>query len=338
MQTSLGKWFPGIKEKPQKPTKPKVITRYFYLSWKPNKSRPEQDAHWITESKYQELSDTFTIEKKIQLKTHTESKSKETPIEVIVCGDLDLNPTYPHAYTDIDNVGRGQDYRVWSNASLLKSFLQKCIRRGWEDKAVRTAFHLMLVNMMEFLRRFIIIAIEDSSTHPSLCTTLWFMAIGDIAYRREYIRYFLGLVYWVAIAPKRELWLPPESLELRISFGGMKCDMKRLERCITNLQPSIPYPRIKPIVIKRYLGLFEMDICGADFHVFPQMIDMLWEKYQEHYPEISQIEIKKAIWYNQSSLNFRDKELDISSKYSTTWMVIREDYQKIARQLIFSRG
>lgn len=338
MQTSLGKWFPGIKEKPQKPIKPKIITRYFYLSWKPNKRLPQQDAHWITESEYQEVVDRLTIEKKIKLKTPTKLNSKEPPIEVIVCGDLDLNPTYHHAFIDIDNLGRGQDYREWSNASLLKSFLQKCVRRGWEDKAVRTAFHLMHINIMEFLRRLIIIAIEDSSTHPSLCTTLWFMAIGDITYRREYIRYFLGIVYWIAVAPKRELWLPTESLELRISFGGMKCDMKRLESCLTNLPPSNPYSIIKPIVIKRYLGLFEMDTCGADFHVFPQIIDMLWEKYNTIYPEITQIDIKKAIWYNQSSKNFRDKDLDLQSKYPTTWMIIREDYQKIARQLIFSRG
>lgn len=338
MQPTLAKWFKGVREIAPEKKIDMIETRYFYLSWKPGKSYPQEDARWINKTEYQSISDTITIEKQLKLTLKAKEGEKKPNVEVVICGDIDLTKPRISAYSDLDGVVKDRDFREWCNPSLLKSFLQKCIRRGWEDKAIRTAFHLMRLNMMEFLRRFVIISIEDSSTHPSLSTILWFMAIGEITYRREYIRYFLGIVYWVAITQERNVYLPQESLELRMSFGGMKGDMNMLAKYIGQEKPLDKYSPIKSIIVKRYLGLYEMDVCGADFHVFPQMIDMLWQKHGMSDDLYSKDNIKKAIWIYSSSLNIRNSRLPSNKDLDTIWKSIRDDFQKISKQLIFSRG
>lgn len=61
---------------------------------------------------------------------------------------------------------------------LLKSNLQKCVRRNKVDKAVKTAYQLINQNINEFLRRLIIIIVEDSIIHPDMLFCMWlYMAI-----------------------------------------------------------------------------------------------------------------------------------------------------------------
>lgn len=52
--------------------------------------------------------------------------------------------------------------------SLLKSALQKCVRRNKTELAVRIAKDLMRGDMMQFLRRLPVIMIEDSLPHPDM--------------------------------------------------------------------------------------------------------------------------------------------------------------------------
>lgn len=242
-------------------------------------------------------------------------------------------------FYDLDRLDRKGDFREWKNASLLKSYLQKCVRRKWTDLAIRTAYHLMRLNLMEFLRRFPIIAIEDSSTHPDISNIIWFMAIGDIECRIEYIRYFLGIVHYVSNSGKRLIDLSDKTIELRISFGGMKGDMRMLSSYMNRNRTNSIYSKIKPIRIEKYLGIFDLDICGADFHVFPKITDWIKNQvYCDKMIEYTHDEIKKTIWLCSSSINHRDIRKPIDDKYIDIWNVIQDYYKNRAQSLILNSG
>ena len=65
------------------------------------------------------------------------------------------------------------------NEKILKSNLQKCIRRGYTDKALRTANQYMEVNMVSFLRRISVIILEDVVLHESFNVIMWLICCGD---------------------------------------------------------------------------------------------------------------------------------------------------------------
>ena len=301
MQTKLDVWFGGIKPV-------QLEERFLFLEWKDGKSQPEQFAQWITKEEYSRLKIRMNINKTIHSKNQENEK-----IRVTICGILPVEKSLEPTFYDLDKIERRWDFKEWKNASLLKSYLQKCVRRGWTDHAIRCSYHLMRLNMMEFLRRFPIISVEDSSTHPDMSTIVWFMAIGDIPYRIEYIRYFLGIVYYVASSKERRIDLPDKTLELRIAFGGMKGDMKMLSRYLSKQKGNISYDKIRPVRIEKYLGMFDMDRCGADFHVYPGMVDHIKnDVLTDAMLNIDTEDIKKTIWYCSSGINHRDSNKQIN--------------------------
>lgn len=62
-----------------------------------------------------------------------------------------------------------------ANDSVLKSMLQKAIRRRLTGASIRLAMALSLRNMDDFLRRLTIICVEDVSLHPSFSIVVWLM-------------------------------------------------------------------------------------------------------------------------------------------------------------------
>ncbi|KAK9821838.1 hypothetical protein WJX74_003238 [Apatococcus lobatus] len=71
------------------------------------------------------------------------------------------------------NQHAGRTYH--GSPALLKSALQKCIRRGLHEEAVRIALHLLKENQTEFLRRICVICLEDAVLHPELPLLTWLM-------------------------------------------------------------------------------------------------------------------------------------------------------------------
>jgi hypothetical protein len=59
--------------------------------------------------------------------------------------------------------------------SSLKSLLQKSVRLGRADSAVRIAKLLMQINFTDFVRRLLIIMVEDAILHPAFPWLLWLM-------------------------------------------------------------------------------------------------------------------------------------------------------------------
>lgn len=145
---------------------------------------------------------------------------------------------------------------------LVKSNLQKCIRRCLTSKAIRSAYAMLSFSAFETLRRLIIIILEDSLPIPALSTLAWFMMITSKGYSltSENVSWILGVVHLVCEKvkyrgsgfhepsgrskrvdlEKMDLYSPHSedlsseiaivwSIAFRRAYGGMKGDMEMLE-------------------------------------------------------------------------------------------------------------
>lgn len=68
------------------------------------------------------------------------------------------------------------------HVSLLKSMLQKAIRRGMVSEAIHIAVELCKISMGEFLRRIPIICLEDCILHPGFPIFVWLMLAHSKGY------------------------------------------------------------------------------------------------------------------------------------------------------------
>ena len=144
--------------------------------------------------------------------------------------------------------------------SLLKSMLQKNVRRCRPDAAVRIAAELIRCDWLQFIRRLPVIMLEDSFLHPLLPAVIWLMLASSSSASqdtspfvpsKDHIDLCLQVVWDIAQckyrdapfvfipaykAPTREsvAQLPPfqqalvKSLMVRAAYGGMKCDVAML--------------------------------------------------------------------------------------------------------------
>lgn len=142
--------------------------------------------------------------------------------------------------------------------SLLKSMLQKNVRRCRPEAAVRVAAELIRCDWLQFIRRLPVIMLEDSFLHPLLPAVIWLMLASsssqdtpEFVPSKEHIDLCLQVVWDIAEckyrdasfvffpiykAPTKEsiTQLPPpqqalvKSLIARAAYGGMKCDVAML--------------------------------------------------------------------------------------------------------------
>ena len=139
--------------------------------------------------------------------------------------------------------------------SVLKSILQKAIRRRRPLPATRTAMEIIDKNLGELLRRLPIIILEDSFLHPDFPLLVWLMAAESKGYRipQKLITKVLQIVHEVASCPWSDCptWSSKEikqntevttaislsskceiilrSIRLRAKYGGMVGDVKMLK-------------------------------------------------------------------------------------------------------------
>jgi hypothetical protein len=138
---------------------------------------------------------------------------------------------------------------------VLKSILQKAIRRKRPLPAVRVAMELLDKAPAELLRRLPIIALEDSSLHPDLPFLVWLMMAHskDFGISQALGHQVLQIVFEIAGCPNQdalpvgrlghddESCLPKLSLSslndvtlwslvARAEYGGMKGDVAMLQR------------------------------------------------------------------------------------------------------------
>jgi hypothetical protein len=227
-----------------------------------------------------------------------------------------------------------------SNLYVYKSNIQKCVRRQLTDKAIRSAYALMSIDVPTLLRRLPIIMIEDVLPHPSLVPLVWWMMAttkGYILSDKE-VGYILGIVYllcqielyqvkdcpssresrptlhiWSSLCPslsKDLLW----ALEFRKAYGGMKCDKLLIEQTQRMWGKRIwekdtLWEYLKHIKVP-LIDLSTLDECDKS-DIILEAIDQhcftwLPSKLQSSFPHYTLYEIKGAIWYYRSRLNVRE--------------------------------
>ncbi len=214
---------------------------------------------------------------------------------------------------------------------LIKSNLQKCIRRKDEGRAIRTALAMYSLNPNEVLRRLPIIMIEDCLPYPKAFVKLiWFMCAVSKGYvmSTTEVESMLGIVatmcdsseYEVAargrktIGPSDWVGAPNEdffwAMELRKIYGGLPCDKEMIgfhqELWLDRFKGS-EWPRLVQtdyevdIDSVDDIGKGDILLESIDQHPYPFIVGKILDKV----PDLSADEIRMAIWMCRSKINVR---------------------------------
>jgi len=286
-------------------------------------------------------------------------------------GEATFVDSNPRAYTLVRSIDR---IRLWVKSNnllpfekikpqpnfqrlipLLKSHLQKAIRRQNTDSALSTAYTLILFDKSSLVRRLPIIAIEDVELITGTSVIVWLMMAGDsYTWCKEDVSQVLAYVerlcstktYLIRegsevtishslLATIEEDETRNEMLALyyRMKWGGTSGDVRMLEQALqtyynnkicmqkTNIPlraSDLPLPEILDLDLQNPQFIPE----AIDFHCFPNILKKI--------SEISCIptdRVKELIWYCQSAVNTRKQHtIEKSSKYQLT-----RDYKRVSQ-------
>jgi hypothetical protein len=202
---------------------------------------------------------------------------------------------------------------------LLKSNIQKTMRRRKIEQCLSTTQQLLRQDPIEALRRIPIILVEDTQLHPeSYDLIVWLMVAHSKGYAltvedEELIlsamttSLFSETRYALKIEHDSEIDVDGFSLALRSAYGGMKGDqafLLRLAKRVNSLDTLtewIPVPKFPSFSVEQMIPE------SIDFHCCGSIIS--WCAQNIHIPLDS---IREAIWWHWSSPNVR-KIVDLES-------------------------
>ncbi len=237
------------------------------------------------------------------------------------------------------------------NTSILKSNLQKTMRRKYIDACLSTLLQLLKQDLAELLRRLPVIILEDSQyNHYTYTHLIWLMIAHSKGYQlsEQDIQLIMDATATALMSDYRyDLDVEPTIeqknsecitsyvvIQLRAIYGGLQGDQLFLKRLALR---SVDFPDIPE---EKKAQLFEVNIktiepfnptChiienAIDFHCCPYLL--------EHIRQLEldiQYDIKEVIWWNWSSPNRRlflddttQKEYEKEQRRRTL-----EDYNKI---------
>jgi hypothetical protein len=228
-------------------------------------------------------------------------------------------------------------------ASLLKSNLQKQVRRG-KPAAVATAAKLLELDPSEFLRRLVIVSVEDIQIFQETSTVVWLMAAVSkgLILSKIHKDWLLGYVQALVEWPNKmeydhtPVHKPFDSLDptlaainVRVFYGGMAGDMALLQNAIhyhsTSGEPLASLD-VQPYTAK--LPKFTISPAAIDFHIWDHLLDRLHARFNQYSTE----QIKSAIWDNSSSKNYRTEFEPNES--ALCWSVIRNDFHRLGKEYL----
>jgi len=241
-----------------------------------------------------------------------------------------------------------RDVKLYKNIPLIKSNLQKCVRRGLVDKALLTAYNFILIKPWDFLRRLLIIMVEDVSITDNMDFIMWLMiGFPNFKWTNEITRYLLLTVYSLCVSKKtliindlREKNISKERFEfsiqhkilrpilIRYEYGGLRGDMRMLRNILldnNDFNNSVIKVSRKKIVLNRNICETDFIKASIDFHITKRMIRYIIDKSSLCDEEL----VKNLIWYNSSGINYR-KPAKIYQK--DKWELIQphiKDFYKI---------
>jgi len=235
---------------------------------------------------------------------------------------------------------------------ILKSNLQKCIRRSLSDQSRSTALTILCLKSSELLRRLPIIMLEDVILNNDFLFLIWLMCANSKGYpiNDNCMLKIINIVNQLALCNSRDLYYKNEdidirkldlskileyqknilwAIQLRKSYGGMKGDMKMLNYFtkkwydrFKNEYDLIPIINNIQIDQLRLIRFDDIHISSIDFHC-TNIINFITNKY----PNYENEEIKKAIWYNRScynNKNINEGKEEINNEYKEIWYKINK--------------
>jgi len=207
--------------------------------------------------------------------------------------------------------------------SLLKSNLQKAIRRQEKDIALHTTMKMIYHGgIIELLRRLTIITWEDVMLNQYYPAIVWlFVALSsktyqatndDIIFLHSYVAYLCDLDELSGYdgtcnesTPFSQLYHDAMALSLyvRLQYGGFSSEIGGMNDLIRRVLQHDVFISQQEITLIEPYELICADILDAaiDFHCFPSMP----KRVQERIPFLTEETIKKAIWNFDSSVNRR---------------------------------
>ena len=244
----------------------------------------------------------------------------------------------------------------YTKNQYLMSHLQKCVRRMDNVKAVKTAKHLIDLDLNSFLRRLPIIMLEDVSIHESITVLVWLMIANTKKFvmKEEIVKWLLGVVYYLANEPEKTEYqnknvpvhdwkqkLFPEeikivlySLYFRKKYGGMNGDMNMIEYYIgLIIQNKVMVLDEKTPVIKVEMEpLLKKDWVyqANDFHCNRYILT----RVKQYFPLIDEEYIKQLIWYFSSSKNNR-VFVEYDENLKKEWDKIKKTVKQIQKNCIY---
>lgn len=237
--------------------------------------------------------------------------------------------------------------------SLVKSNLQKAVRRGQVDAAVASAAYLLASNPEDLLRRLPVVVAEDVSVSADLAELTWLMLAVQKGYalRMSDVRLILSVVAAAAAHPYRiehgrllsvaqaasaagsldalcgqGLCPLRWSLGIRACHGGMEGDVKMLLACAFAPEnwKSTLIPRASLLPPDQVLHALKSPGLLAS-HRLPESVDFHVSEIVPHIVGLLRVRgdvdttptmVHEAIWVHRSSVNFRDRESKGSSQPS----------------------
>ena len=268
-------------------------------------------------------------------------KIKGSEEEIIICGNISnqFREYYP------------SPKKIYKNNQYLQSHLQKCVRRMQTYKSIKTAKHLIDLDLTTFIRRLPIIMLEDVCIHESISVIIWLMISIHKGFRIrcEMIKWLLGVVYYLSTEEKKDNYLNKDReetdftidhqlkdilypLRYRKAYGGMKGDMNMIEYYIHELTNL----RLKPTTDKITLIKLTMDPLpykewvyqANDFHCNKSIIPRI----KNHFPKYPEEYIQRLIWYFSSSTNLRIKDdIEHPKQMIKDWEKIKGTVKRIQK-------
>ena len=163
--------------------------------------------------------------------------------------DIDIYGSIQDNYSMI--IKNNADSKHITAVSLLKSNIQKAVRLGKVNEALISGLNLIQIDFISFIRRLIIICIEDVGVPSSLPLLVWLMmAYPNFELTNEIIEYLLLTLYSVCIYPKKHYpddgndvleyekydYNDPyvNSLIIAGEYGGFKGDVRLFNRFVNS--------------------------------------------------------------------------------------------------------
>ena len=215
--------------------------------------------------------------------------------------------------------------------SLIKSNLQKSVRRKLENIALSSAMEMIVSgNALDLLRRLTIISIEDVCIHKYYCIIVWYyIAISknyeltnfDVNFIFSYVKLLCSIDIYYENADNDNFINDYKlkdlcnnvnciALYLRLQFGGFNGEKKLINTIIYKLiNNKINICDDELLINEHQMCENELDIlnCAIDFHCFPKMIDKVLLKIKNDFPkiELTEDDIRNYIWAYDSNINVR---------------------------------